>query len=75
MTEIILCSALRRQNSLVYTQHNKAETPPRKVKMNNFDIADEVLCGACGCFFDRTQADKEGFHKLAECSAYAEELN
>jgi hypothetical protein len=43
--------------------------------MNIFQEVDEVLCGACGCFFDRTEADKNGFHKLAQCSAYAEELN
>jgi hypothetical protein len=36
---------------------------------------DFYFCGACGFQYDRTEADKDGFHKLSECTAYAEELN
>ena len=32
-------------------------------------------CGACGEFFPLSEADSEGFHKLEQCTAYAEEAN
>lgn len=34
----------------------------------------EKCCGACGQFFDKSQADAEGFHRAIFCDA-AEELD
>ena len=30
-------------------------------------------CGACGEFYEEHESDRDGFHLLSECSAYADE--
>jgi len=30
-------------------------------------------CGACGEFYEENESDRDGFHLISECSAYAQE--
>ena len=71
----LVCSSDKDANGLIICSECGAEdfTPIAIPSWAN--EVEEILCSACGCFFDKSEADEQGFHKLEQCTAYAEETN